>query len=166
MSPGARKALLFAGLAITLILVFSTENEETQAPGEPPRAATTTRRATAPQPSAPLPTLNTASLARETLDSDAVDIFRPKSWYIAPPPPKPVPPPPPSAPPLPFTYLGRIEEGDVTKVFVARQGSNYSVRKGDVIDSTYRVDEITPGAITFTYLPLNTRQTLPIGGAN
>lgn len=166
MSPGARKALLFAGLAITLILVFTAENEDAEAPGEPPRAATATGRAAAPQASAPLPTLNTASLKREVLDSDAVDIFRPKSWYIAPPPPKAVKPPPPSAPPLPFTYLGRIEDGGMTMVFVARQGNNYSVRKGDVIDSTYRVEEISPGAVTFTYLPLNTRQTLPIGGAN
>lgn len=166
MSPGARKGLLFAGLAITLILVFTGGDEEAKAPGEPPRVAQTQRRSAPPRQPAPPPVPNIASLAREALDSEAVDIFRPKSWYIAPPPPKPVKPPPPSAPPLPFAYLGRIEEGDTTMVFVSRQGNNYSVRKGDVIDSTYRVDEITPGAVTFTYLPLNTRQTLPIGGAN
>lgn len=165
MTPGARRGLLFAALAVTLILVFTGEDDEV-VPASEPRAATTTRRASAPPRVEPAPILNSAALQREALDVDAVDIFRPKSWYVAPPPPKAVKPPPPSAPPLPFAYLGKIEEGGVTTVFLTRQGNNYSVRKGDSIDSTYRVDEISPGAVTFTYLPLNTRQTLPIGGAN
>lgn len=166
MTAGARKGLLFAALAITLILVFTGGEDEVSTPRQEVRSAPVARRTNPPARAEPAPPINSAALAREALDIDAVNIFAAKSWYIPPPPPKALPPPPPSAPPLPFAYLGRLEEGGVTTIFLSRQGNNYSVRKGDSIDSTYRVEDITPGAVTFTYLPLNTRQMLPIGGAN
>ena len=73
------------------------------------------------------------------------------------------PPPPPSAPPLPFTYMGRMVSGEDLEVFLSQGDRNLVVREGDTIDSKYRVDQIADGGITLTYLPLNQRQTIVIG---
>ncbi|HEU5284819.1 MAG TPA: hypothetical protein VFU53_13455, partial [Burkholderiales bacterium] len=75
------------------------------------------------------------------------------------PPPTAAPPPPPP----PFTYLGRLAEGGQTTVFLAQGDRNLVVRVGDVIDSTYKVEEIGPTLLVLTYLPQNLKQTLSIG---
>ncbi len=83
-----------------------------------------------------------------------------------PPPPPPVaapPPPPPSAPPLPFTYLGKAVGSGSWEVFLVRGDQTYIVRLETVIDGTYRVDAIAPPVMTMTYLPLNQVQQLNIG---
>jgi hypothetical protein len=79
---------------------------------------------------------------------------------VVPAPPMPAAPPP---PPPPFTYLGRIAEGGETTVFLAQGDRNLVVRVGDVIDNTYKVDEIGPTLLVLTYLPQNLKQTLSIG---
>jgi hypothetical protein len=79
------------------------------------------------------------------------------------------PPPPPAAPatpPLPFTYAGKIIEGDRTVVFLARGDQEYTVEAGQTIEKLYRVEQVTETAVTFTYLPLRTRQTLSIQPLN
>jgi len=73
------------------------------------------------------------------------------------------PPPPPPAPPVPFTYLGRLAEGPQTTVFLAAGDRNLVVKAGDVIDNTYRVDEIGERVLVLTYLPQNLKQPIPIG---
>ncbi len=72
---------------------------------------------------------------------------------------------PPSAPSVPFTYLGKLVEGDEVAVFLSQGDRNLVVREGETIDSTYRVERIAESAITLTYLPLNQRQTIVTGGA-
>jgi len=49
-------------------------------------------------------------------------------------------------------------------VFLSRQERTYIVRANDVIDGMYRVESIEPPNIVFTYIPLNERQVLAIGG--
>ena len=72
----------------------------------------------------------------------------------------------PSAPPLPFTYLGRYTDGnDKTVYFVTRDDRVYDVRPGEVIDAIYSVESIENGQLVFLYKPLNTRQALPLGDA-
>lgn len=93
-------------------------------------------------------------------EGEAIDPFRTKSWFIAPPPP---PPPEPMAPPLPFQFIGKLREDGETRVFLGHQGKNLIAKVGDVINGTYSVEEIAGGQITFLYLPLNKRQSLPIG---
>jgi hypothetical protein len=96
------------------------------------------------------------------------NLFAGKSWYVPPPPPpapKPVPPPPPTAPPLPFTYLGRYQEADKPVFFLVRANRILTVSVGDVIDNTYRIDSVAGVKLTLTYLPLNIKQFLDIGGA-
>ena len=72
-----------------------------------------------------------------------------------------LPPPPPQAPPLPFTYLGKMIDGEQTTVFLTRQDRNYVVRLGDTLDGSYRVEKIEEDRVALTYLPLGTEQTLP-----
>ncbi len=89
-----------------------------------------------------------------------IDPFRSKTWYVAPPPPK---PPKPTAPPLPFQYLGKLNDGGEMRVFLNHQGKHIIARVGDVINGTYSVDEISGGQMTFLYQPLNEKQVLAIG---
>jgi hypothetical protein len=94
--------------------------------------------------------------------------FAHQDWTPPPPPPPPPqpapPPPPPTAPPLPFTFIGKSVGDGVWEVYLARGARTYVVReKGDVIDGTYRVDAIVPPVLTLTYLPLNQVQQLNIG---
>jgi hypothetical protein len=77
---------------------------------------------------------------------------------------------PTEAPPLPFTYLGKAIEDGKLEVFLSRGEKSYSVKaglkRGQQIDDEYRVDKVTQGSVTFTYLPLNTTQTLDIPAVN
>ena len=95
------------------------------------------------------------------------DVFGSRDWTPPPPPPpKPVappPPPPPTAPPLPFTLIGKANENGAWEVYLARAGKTYIVKPKTVIDGTYRVDAIAPPLLTLTYLPLNQVQQLNIG---
>jgi hypothetical protein len=113
-----------------------------------------------------------ALVPRETLIGDSIDQFRQgenavfgrQDWTPPPPPaPAPPPPPPPSAPPLPFTFIGKSVADGAWEVYLARGDRTYVVRDKAVIDGTYRVDAIAPPLLTLTYLPLNTVQQLNIG---
>lgn len=105
-----------------------------------------------------------------------LDAFAPRSWARPPPPlpaPAPVaaveapPPPPPQAPPLPFKYLGRLEEAPGATRWYLLAGERLVVASvGDEIDGRYRVDGVSadqPLLLRFTYLPLAQAQTLAIG---
>lgn len=126
-----------------------------------------------------------ATLPARTLQEAERDIFaiprkepepEPKKSPVGAPPPPPVvlpppmvsvtPPPPPTAPPLPFTYLGKLnEEGKVT-VFLSVRGRSYAVKSGEVVAQVYHIDEIKPPTLTMTYLPIKIQQTMQIGEAN
>jgi Tfp pilus assembly protein PilP len=64
---------------------------------------------------------------------------------------------------VPFSYIGRLAEGAQTTVFLAAGDRNLVVKAGDVIDNTYKVEEIGQSTLVLTYLPSNVRQTMPIG---
>jgi hypothetical protein len=100
-------------------------------------------------------------------------LFQSKSWYTAPPPAAipspplanvvaspPPPPPPPSAPQLPFTFIGRLIDGNDVTLFLIFKNQQYSAKLNDVLDDTYRVDKITDKSAVLTYLPLNILQEL------
>jgi hypothetical protein len=71
--------------------------------------------------------------------------------------------PTPQAPPLPFRYLGRYVEADQTIVFLAHNDQNLALKVGETFSINYKLDEIKTNALTFTYLPLNAKQSLDIG---
>lgn len=89
-----------------------------------------------------------------------IDPFRNKNWYVAPPPP---PAPRPTAPPLPFKYLGKLNEDGEIRVFLSHQGKHIIARVGDVINGSYSVEEISGGRMTLLYQPLKEIQMLAIG---
>ncbi|MBB3119637.1 hypothetical protein [Pseudoduganella violacea] len=91
-------------------------------------------------------------------------VFLGQNWNPPPPPPvAPPPPPPPSAPPLPFSYIGKSVADGVWEVYLSRGDRTYIAQQKLVIDGTYRIDRIAPPELTITYLPLNQVQQLNIG---
>jgi hypothetical protein len=108
-------------------------------------------------------------LRQQLSDKASADLFAARSFYVAPPP-KPlavVTPPPPKAPPLPFAYMGRFQEGGASVVIFLTRGERlYSVRVGEVIDETYRIENLTPNEVIFIYLPMDERQVLRIAEAS
>jgi hypothetical protein len=177
ISPKLRVGLVVGALALTLAAVrwadTLTDVPEASAGGvaEPmerirPAAQTVTAQHA--------PALDLQKLQRpRALDPDG-DPFGPRSFRPAPPKVSPQaaqaalavplpPPPPPQAPPLPFTYMGRLSEDRDTTVFLTLGDRNLVVKPGDTIDNTYKVEEVGESAVVLTYLPMNQRQTLPIG---
>jgi hypothetical protein len=69
----------------------------------------------------------------------------------------------PSAPPLPFTYIGKKLEQGVWEVFLNLGDKTLVASAGSTIENLYRVDEIIPPHLTMTYLPLGVSQSLSIG---
>jgi len=67
----------------------------------------------------------------------------------------------PVAPPLPFRYFGRLTENGKTEVFVMRGDDLLTLVPGQTIGD-YRVDQVADAAISFTYLPMKTKQTLDL----
>ncbi len=95
--------------------------------------------------------------------STSKGLFSVHSWVIIPPAPKIKlgPPPPPVAPPSPFTYFGKMEDGPKgTLLFLIANNKVYSVRKGEKIDAFWRFDSEDANNIQLTYLPLNLPQVL------
>ena len=98
-------------------------------------------------------------------------LFGSHNWTPPPPPPPPAPrvvvapPPKPTAPPLPFTYIGKKLENGNWEAYLARGTETYIVHNKTMIDDTYRAEMIVPPNLTITYLPLKQVQTLTIGDA-
>jgi hypothetical protein len=138
-----------------------------QPPLSTPAVAAPAGAAPANLPNLPFPRVTALRVADATAEPG--DAFAKRSWYVAPPPPppppvvKPPPPPPPSAPPLPFTYLGAQREGGLLMIFLVKGDSVLTVKQGDVLEGTYRVEGIEGTKLGLTYLPLNIRQTLEVG---
>ena len=65
-----------------------------------------------------------------------------------------------AAPPLPFRYIGRLRANGKLEVLLMRGTKVYSIGRGGEIDGEYRVDRITESTISFTYLPLKTKQDM------
>jgi hypothetical protein len=102
--------------------------------------------------------------------SNDKDVFSQHSWVPAPPPappsPPPAPPPPPvkpMAPPLPFSFVGLLDEkGAARRVFLSKSDHLIIVKANDVVEGQYRVDQITENSVDLTYLPLNQKQSISI----
>jgi len=112
--------------------------------------------------------LDLTQLRRSARAGEPADAFASKSWYVPPPPPPPpvkLAPPPPTAPPLPFTYLGRYEDSGKPVYFLFKGGRILTVKQGDIIEGKYRVEGAVGSHLGLTYLPLNIRQDLDTGNA-
>lgn len=168
-----RQRVLFGALAVTILLsgasgMWSKTASEPALPS-PARLSPASRASAQPQP---LVELERLPRPEEPADTDqlASSAFGAMTWHVPPPPPpprpasKPLPPPPPTAPPMPFTFMGRYEEGGVRIILLVKGDRIYTVSEGDVIDNTYRVERLAGGQLELTYLPLAIRQTISAGG--
>lgn len=128
-------------------------------------------RAQAPSPSGPssgtaqvnIEKLKARSLGESTHDPFAMEMPPNQKRNTAGRSARSAPPPPPTAPPLPFTYMGKLLSGPEAKVFLALGDRNLVLREGDTVDSIYRVEKIDANAITLVYVPLDQRQTIVTG---
>ena len=185
-STGFRRALLGAALLLTLGAVWWVEagddgatdaraDDRPRRPPHPPPPKPDVRRAVArsdvqvqPLPAARDTSLDPSRIRRAARPVTA-DAFAARSWA---PPPKPTarlapvvepPPPPPEAPPLPFTYLGMLADGERTTLFLARGNEDVVVREGEVVDAVWRLDHVDASQARFTYLPLQKSRSLTLG---
>lgn len=67
----------------------------------------------------------------------------------------------PEAPPLPFRYLGKLIEDGKLSVFLANGEESITAKPGARVGD-YRIDKVTESEVQFTYLPLKTKQSLPL----
>ena len=139
--------------------------ERAPAPLAAPAAVRSTAAASAPEPLI-LRVHDRAALFGDDDGAAAGGVFGTQDWNPPPVPQAeapPPPPPPPTAPPLPFTFIGKAVSDGAVEVYLARSGTTYIVRENMVIDGTYRVDDISPPTLKLTYLPLNQAQQINIG---
>lgn len=168
LPSGWRSILLAAALAGTVavaVAVSGPESGETAVVAPSARKAQRSEEVSAVK-SVP-PASGTALLAREPrrFDNEPAEFFK----VVRPPPVAAKPTPAaerPAAPPLPFKYLGRMDEGETSVLLLSFQGQDIMARTGETVGGRYRVDEIAEASIRFTYLPLNEQQTLKIGERN
>ncbi len=93
------------------------------------------------------------------------DLFQPHAWYIPPPPPKvvvtEVVKPIPQAPPVPFIYMGKLENTPQgTLVFLSARNKVLSVIAGKNVDPMWRLDKEDANTLYFTYIPLSLPKVL------
>lgn len=165
-----RRVAIGAGLAATLAATWWAASLEDEA-GLPSDKANTvhegrrtpekTRRARAPQP---MPSLDGLRVERTPLPDVAADILPPMQLH--PPTELAVPSPVPDAPPLPFRFVGALEERGELTAFLLEGEQLRVVRAHDTIDDRYRVERVTTAFIEFTYLPRSTRQVLTVSGSS
>lgn len=162
-----RHVLLAAALLATLVASWWAVNEDSGdvAVVQPVERAARAQVAAGSRASAGSPSSSAGSLAR--LDAErapwpelAEPLARIVSFAPPPPPPVAVTPAEPQAPPLPFRYVGAIDDAQGKAVFLLEGTQVRLARPGEEIAGRYRVERITPSAVEFTYLPLKKMQTL------
>jgi hypothetical protein len=139
-----------------------------------PAAATVSEPATASAPEHAASNHNTPAAAPETATPASVTteaitsvvlprqtpakvshaLFTAREWL--PPPPKPQPPPPPKAPPLPYTYVGSLQDvPEGNTVILMQQKKVLMPRLKSQVTAQWRLDREDEQAVYFTYVPLN-----------
>lgn len=169
-----RLIVLMAALAATLAAVWWVEERASEEAADGP-VANVRRAVPPPSPAQPtVPHQASSSPTAKAVDREArfqalgPDLFPVHSWQPPPPPlpepppPPPLPeppPPPPTAPPLPFQFLGRWQEGGEEVYFLTHGQQMLTLKRGDTL-GPWRLDETAPGRLVFTYVPMNERRTL------
>jgi hypothetical protein len=159
MNVSPRAALAIVVLAACVSLVAA--GREAPAPAPPPAPAANAPERAAPRERA----LDLDKLERPGLGEPLANLFAtPRAAAPAARAARPAttPPPAPVAPPLPFRYLGRYVEGGRSAVYLARGDEPLLAAPGAALGAEYRVEEVSPAAVTLIYVPLGTRQRLPL----
>jgi hypothetical protein len=104
------------------------------------------------------------------------DPFAPRGW-TAPPPPVvqqavvvPIQPAaplaPPGPPPLPFQFVGRMNDEGQQVVYLSRGDQALVARQGDTLEGTYKVVSIDAQRIEFEHLPTGEKQVMTLTANN
>jgi hypothetical protein len=174
MALGARQRWLIYAIAaaITVVAVhwFGDEDHAQSPVVEVSPAERSGRAAREPaNDSAAVPQLELDKLATRQRAGPARDLFAARTEKSIPREEggreTPSAPAPPQAPPLPFTYMGKMIEDDRITVFLTNRDRNLIARAGDTLVETYRVDEVGDNRMLFTYLPLGIKQELAFDAA-
>ena len=118
-----------------------------------------------------------ANAKNELIDEDTVDPFIPHAWQpvvealpvvkeVAAPIREQVPQPVlPVTPPLPFQYMGRLNDGDDQIIYLGRGEQTIVARVDDTIDGTFKLKRIGINEIEFVYLPTGETQVMSLDAA-
>lgn len=107
--------------------------------------------------------LRLSELKRPVMEVTETNPFAPKSWYV-PPPPQPAQDIKPAPPPLPFSYKGKLEEGDGRQFFYLAKGNeSFVLSVGDTFGGSYKLESVRADVLAIRYLPLSVVQTLRYG---
>jgi hypothetical protein len=159
-----RKALVYltfaglAGLAVYEQFAQRTASDSTVKATSGATAMHLTRgNGTETRPSLGLP----SSTERPPLGAPRAELFAPHTWQppareAAEAPPVPIPPA------IPFRFAGTLLEGGVRQILLSRGDTVFSVKVGETLDATYLVESIGEDEVVFVYLPLQSRQRIPI----
>jgi hypothetical protein len=155
--------LLLAAAALAALASAGPERAADTRPADEPASPAAVPAAVRSQ-AAPLARIDEPGRAFQVQPlPEALDAFQTRSWQPPPPAPKPAPVVKPTAPPLPFAYLGRIEEVGATTVYLRRGEDVVLAQPKKEIDANYRLEEVTADRLVFLYLPLQQQQVLPLG---
>jgi hypothetical protein len=66
----------------------------------------------------------------------------------------------------PFRYVGRLVANGKLEVLLMRGEQLFSIAAGDRIGEDYLVERVGESSISFTYLPLKTKQHMDLPGVN
>lgn len=106
--------------------------------------------------------MNMPADAKANADANNADLFQAHAWYV-PPPPKPVIKQviieKPTAPPVPYTYMGKMENSPQgTLFFLSANNKVQLVKPGQTIDNLWKLDKDDANTLYFTYIPLGLPQ--------
>jgi hypothetical protein len=142
---GSRKRILFAGLALLALAVFI-------ALGTREPATTDVKHAGLQKegiPSQRNPTAASGVYAMESAPS------RPAA-------PPAVTAPRPQAPPVPFSFLGKVTENGKVAIHLYRGGRTFAVRGTGRLDDDYEVESIQESFLVLRYVPLGEQQVFEL----
>lgn len=152
---------LFAASAAALVALASVKESPVE---EDPGPALAAARHVVPQEDPKTEVLEYGAAFLRQPMPDIGHAFQPRSWAPPPPPPSAAAaePPTPVAPPVPYTFLGRMESDEAPKVFL-RKGKDAVLiaAEHDTLEGTWRLEAIGPSGLVLTYLPLNQQKILP-----
>ncbi len=170
MDRGASKrwAILVGALMLTVAAIFYPTAEESEASVAP---GAKTNKSAAQTAAAPRKLVS----AFVTLDEEPeADPFAPRGWQPPPPAPQPKPwvkatvadmgPPrpalPPPLPPLPYKFVGSMNDNADHVVYLGKGDQALLARVGVTLDGTYKVVAINAQQIEFQHIPSGQKQTL------
>lgn len=166
-----RWSILLTALCATLVAMFYPVDEPQSAP-------LTVARVQAPAPKAAAAPVAAAALAGQGVWEPLLeDPFAPRRWDAPAPPPPPVVATaapvvaevvvaPPGPPPLPFQFVGQMNDSSDQVVYLARGEQALLARTGETLEGTYKVLAITPVQIEFEHLPTGQKQALVFPSRN